>query len=215
MKTMYKIFLATLLFMSASIAAQKAQKIAFVDMEYILQNVPEYVDAQKKLDGKATEWKKKIQRSEKEIQKMETDLNNEKILLTENLISERKEDIALKQIELNNLEASYFGVNGKLFEMRKKFVQPVQDEIFNAIQEVVKKSKYDFVFERSSDLLLLHANPRYDISKLIIAYLTKTKKQRDAEAAKGKKIAAKEALNKRIEAQKKRREESRKKSIQR
>ena len=212
---MYRIFLVTLLFVSVSITAQKAQKIAFVDMEYILQNVPEYIDAQKKLDGKALEWKMKIQRSEKEIQKMETDLNNEKILLTENLISERKEDIALKQVELNNLEASYFGVNGKLFEMRKKFVQPVQDEIFNAIQEVVKKSQYDFVFERSSELLLLHANPRYDISKVIIAYLTKTKKQRDAEAAKEKKKAAKEALNKRIEAQKKRREESRKKAIQR
>ena len=212
---MYRIFLVTLLFVSVTITAQKAQKIAFVDMEYILQNVPEYIDAQKKLDGKALEWKMKIQRSEKEIQKMETDLNNEKILLTENLISERKEDIALKQVELNNLEASYFGVNGKLFEMRKKFVQPVQDEIFNAIQEVVKKSQYDFVFERSSELLLLHANPRYDISKVIIAYLTKTKKQRDAEAAKEKKKAAKEALNKRIEAQKKRREESRKKAIQR
>ncbi|MGB2127862.1 MAG: OmpH family outer membrane protein [Flavicella sp.] len=212
---MYRLILVSLLCLSVSLSAQKAQKIAFVDMEYILQNVPEYMDAQKKLDGKTLEWKNKIKRSEEEIQKMETDLNNEKILLTENLISERKEEIDLKREELNNLEASFFGVNGKLFEMRKKFVQPVQDEIFNAIQEVVKKSKYDFVFERSSQLMLLHANPRYDISKTIIAYLTKTKKQRDAEAAKEKKRATREALEKRIEEQRKRREESRKKTIQR
>lgn len=209
-----KVFILLLL-SSQFLQAQKPQRVAYVDMEYILENISEYNKAQKKLDSKAAEWRKQIERSAKEIEKMTADLNNEKILLTENLIIEKQEEIHVKEIEHAKLQAKYFGVNGSLFEMRKQLVQPIQDEVFNAIQQIVKKKNYDFVFERSSDLMLLYANPKYDISKTVISYITKSEKEREAEEAKLKKQQSKEALQKRIEEQKRRREEKQSKVIHR
>ena len=204
-----------LVFISAVCSAQKPQTIAYVDMEYILQSIPEYEKAQGKLDSKAADWRRKIERSEKEIEKLKFDLHNEKILLTEDLVLERKEDIQIKEAELSKLRASYFGTKGAYFEMRKQLVQPIQDEVYNAIQLIVAKKKYDFVFERSSELLLLHANPKYNISKTVISYITKTQKEREKEEAKQKKADSKAALEKRIEEQKKKKAEKESKIIHR
>ncbi len=212
---MFKKYILILFIISTAVVAQKPQTIAYVDMEYILENIAEYNKAQKKLDSKAAEWRKQIEKSAKEIEKMNADLNNEKILLTENLIIEKQEEIHIKEIEHSKLQAKYFGVNGSIFEMQKQLVQPIQDEVFNAIQQIIKKKRYDFVFERSSDLMLLYANPKYDISKTVIAYITKSEKEREAEEAKLKKQQSKEALQKRLDDQKKRREEKESKVIHR
>jgi Skp family chaperone for outer membrane proteins len=204
-----------IIFISCICSGQKPQRIAYIDMEYILQNIPEYEKAQLKLDSKASQWRKKIERSEKEIEKLKFDLNNEKILLTEDLILERQEDIQIKETELSKVRASYFGTKGAYFEMRKQLVQPIQDEVYNAIQKVVVKKKYDFVFDRTSDLILLHANPKYDISKIVISYITKSEKEREKEEAKIKKEQTKDALQKRIDDQKKRKKEKESKIIHR
>lgn len=202
-------------FISTVSNAQKPQTIAYIDMEYILQSIPDYEKAQLKLDSKAAQWRKKIERQEKEIENLKFDLNNEKILLTEDLVLERQEDIQIKETELSRLRAEYFGTKGAYFEMRKQLVQPIQDEVYNAIQQIVAKKKYDFVFDRTSDLILLHANPKYDISKTVITYITKTQKEREKEEAKLKKEQAKEALQKRIEDQKRKRTEKESKIIHR
>ena len=204
-----------IVFVSCVCSAQKPQTIAYVDMEYILQNIPDYEKAQLKLDSKAAQWRKKIERSEKEISKLKLDLSNEKILLTEDLVVERQEDIYIKENELSKLRAEYFGTKGAYFELRKQLVQPIQDEVYNAIQQIVAKKKYDFVFERTSDLILLHANPKYDISKTVISYITKSEKEREKEEAKLKKEQSKEALQKRIEEQKRKKAEKESKIIHR
>ena len=204
-----------IVFISCLSSAQKPQTIAYVDMEYILQSIPEYEKAKQKLDSKAAGWRKKIQSSENEIEKLTIALNNEKILLTEDLIIERKEDIQIKEAELSKLRASYFGTKGAYFEMNKQLVQPIQDEVYNAIRQIVAKKKYDFVFERSSDLILLHANPKYNISKTVISYITKSEKEREKEEAKLKKEQSKAALDQRIEEQKKRKAEKESKVIHR
>tara|TARA_B100000809_G_scaffold204823_1_gene206332 strand:+ start:9584 stop:10222 length:639 start_codon:yes stop_codon:yes gene_type:complete len=202
-------------FVSSICSGQKPQTIAYIDMEYILQNIPDYEKAQLKLDSKAAQWRKKIERSEKEIEKLKSDLSNEKILLTEDLILERQEDIQIKETDLSKQRASYFGTKGAYFEMRKQLVQPIQDEVYNAIQKIIARKKYDFVFDRTSDLILLHANPKYDISKTVISYITKTQKEREKEEAKLKKAKSKEALQKRIDDQKKRKSQRESKVIHR
>ncbi|WP_152285612.1 OmpH family outer membrane protein [Flavicella marina] len=212
---MFKKITISILLISSILFAQKPQTIAFIDMEYILQNIPDYEKAQLKLDSKASQWRKKIERSENEIEKLKSDLSNEKILLTEDLIVERQEDISIKEKELSKMRASYFGTKGAYFELRKQLVQPIQDEVFNAIQQVIAKKKYDFVFDRTSDLTMLYGNPKYDISKTIISYLTKSEKEREREEEKLKKQKNKEDLEQRIEAQKKRKAEKESKVIHR
>lgn len=210
-KIIYILTLLTVGFLSA----QKPQKIAYIDMEYILESIPAYKKAQKKLDNKVAAWRKEIDKEASIIAGMKSALHNEKILLTEDLISEQKESIEFKEIELNKKKATYFGEEGSLFILRQQLVKPIQNDVYNAIQRIVKRKKYDFVIDRSSDLVLLHANPKYDISKTVIAYITKSIKEQEMEEVKEKKAKAKEALKKRINDQQKRKVQKEKRIIRR
>lgn len=198
------------LFIGFFVFGQKPQTIAYIDMEYILENVPAYQEAEKKLSAKAEQWTNTLDTAEKQIMQLKNNLLHEKILLTEELILERKQEIKIKEFDLKKIEARYFGVEGSLYLMRKQLVQPIQDQVFNAIQTIVKQKKYDFVIDRSSELILLHANPKYDISKLVIKYINKSKKEIEIEEAKSKKKATKDALQKRIEALKEKRKQKQK-----
>ena len=234
---MKKIFLFLVLLFSAIIlSAQKNQRVAFIDMEYILENVPEYLEAQNTLDAKVQKWRKKLDMQARHIEVLKTDLANEKAILTKDLIEEKEEEISLKQEELRRLESLYFGPNGDMFLVRKQFVKPVQDQVYNAIQIIAKRKKYDFVFDKSSDLVMLYSNKKYDISDLVLSTISRTRKidEKNAkksapkkelsekqkvaltkkESAKAKKLAEREAkrnaIKEKREAQLKLREEKRK-----
>jgi Skp family chaperone for outer membrane proteins len=174
---MKKIFLTLVLLFSATILlAQKNQRIAYIDMEYILENVPEYLEAQNTLDAKIQKWRKKLDTQARYIEVLKTDLANEKAILTKDLIEEKEEEISLKQEELRRLESLYFGPNGDMFLVRKQLVKPVQDQVYNAIQNIAKRKKYDFVFDKSSDLVMLYSNKNYDISELVLSTISRTRK---------------------------------------
>ena len=162
--------------------AQKSQKIAFIDMEYILENLPEYVKAQNTLDAKIEKWKGNLDKQSRSIEVLKSDLANEKAILTKDLIEEKEEEITLKQEELRRLESLYFGPNGDMFSVRKQLVKPIQDQVYNAIQKIVVAKKYDFVFDKSSDLVMLYSNKKYDISELILSTIDKKRNiaERDA-----------------------------------
>ncbi|MFL0107411.1 OmpH family outer membrane protein [Tenacibaculum maritimum] len=179
-----------LLFIVVVASAQKSQRIAYIDMEYILQNVPEYVEAQNSLNAKVEKWKTKLDKEARHIEVLKTDLANEKAILTKDLIEEREEDIAIEQESLRRLESLYFGPQGDMYILRRKLVQPVQDQVYNAIQNIATKKKYDFVFDKSSDLVMLYSNKKYDISELIIKLINIDQKKQ----AKKDKIEAKRKL---------------------
>jgi Skp family chaperone for outer membrane proteins len=157
--------------------AQKPQRVAYIDMNYILENVPEYAAAQAQLDTKIKTWQQKLDVLSEEIEQLKTDLSNEKSLLTKELISEREEDIDIKEQELQRLQQAYFGPTGDLFQMRKQFVKPVQDQVYNAIQDIAIKKRFDFVLDKSSDLILLYSNSKFDISELVLNSIVKNRKR--------------------------------------
>ncbi len=175
-----KVFLFSFIILSFSLFAQKTQRIGYIDMEYILENIPEYKEAQSKINGKAIVWQNNIEKQQKEIETLKAELNNEKALLTKELIAEKEEDIQIKELELKKLQASYFGTNGDLYLLRQQLVKPVQDLVYNAVQEIATKRKYDFVLDNSSDLIMLYTNNQYDISELVINSISKTKKVNEA-----------------------------------
>ena len=203
---MKKIFLLVVLLFSVTVSlSQRSQIIAYIDMEYILENVPEYLEAQNTLNAKIAKWRKKLDDQARHIEVMKTDLANEKIILTEDLVEEREEEIALKQEELRRLESLYFGPKGDLFLVRKQLVKPIQDQVYNAIQGIAKRKKYDFVFDKSSDLVMLFSNKKYDISDLVLATIDRTrlvdkknKKRKAKKAAPSRELTAakKESLSK-------------------
>jgi len=171
-----KVLLLAFLILSFSSFAQKTQRIGYIDMEYILENIPEYKEAQAKINAKAIVWQSNIEEQQKEIESLKAALNNEKALLTKELIEEKEEDIQIKELEVKKLQVAYFGTNGDLYLLRQQLVKPVQDLVYNAIQDIATKRKYDFVLDNSSDLILLFTNNQYDISELVISSISKAKK---------------------------------------
>ena len=190
------IFLAIVF--STVTVAQKPQRIGYIDMEYILENVPEYNDAQSRLNVKVATWQQKLDGIKREIEIMKTDLSNEKPLLTQELVNEREEDIQIKEEDLRMLQAAYFGPTGDLYLLRKQLVKPVQDQIYNAVQNIAVNKKYDIILDKSSDLIMLYANKRFDVSELVLnsivrgrkkAQLEEKKNQQEDDAVKGIDVA--------------------------
>ncbi len=171
------------------LSAQKPQRVAYIDMNYILENIPEYRNAQSQLDSKVKKWQEKLDELSAEIEQLKTDLSNEKPLLTTELIREREEDIDIKEQELKRLQQAYFGPTGDLFQLRKQLATPVQDQVYNAIQDISKKKRYDFVFDRSSDLIMLYSNPKFDISELVLNSIVKNRKRQEIQNIKNERIA--------------------------
>lgn len=189
--------LSIVLLLTVTIAsAQKFQRIAYIDMDYILENVPEYLEAQNSLNAKVKKWRNRLDENARQIEVLKTDLANEKAILTKDLIEEREEDIAVKQQELRRLESLYFGPEGDMYQLRRQLIQPVQDQVYNAIQNIAVRKKYDFVFDKSSDLVMLYSNKKHDISDLVLTAINRSKKVQ----AKKDKIAAKkqQAANKEL-----------------
>merc|ERR1712137_98135 len=211
MGQMKKIFLlVVLLFSVTTFWSQRNQIIAYIDMEYILENVPEYIQAQNTLDAKISKWRKKLDTQARHIEVLKSDLANEKAILTKDLIEEKEEEITIKQEELRRLEDLYFGPKGDMFLVRKQLVKPIQDQVYNAIQSIAKRKKYDFVFEKSTDLVMLYSNKKYDISDLVLSTIDRTRladqkkaerKQRAAPSSKELTDAQKEILAKKEQAQ--------------
>ena len=171
------------------LSAQKPQRVAYIDMNYILENIPEYQNAQSQLNSKIKSWQEKLDGLSAEIEQLKTDLSNEKPLLTKELIREREEDIEIKEQELKRLEQAYFGPTGDLFQLRKQLATPVQDQVYNAIQDISKNKRYDFVFDRSSDLIMLYSNPKFDISELVLNSIVKNRKRQAIQDRKNERLA--------------------------
>ena len=229
-KITLNVFLYLFLLSGSLVTAQKAQRIAYIDMEYILENVPEYPEAQNTLDSKVTKWRSTLDKLSRFIEKSKTDLANEREILTNDLILEKEDEITLKQEELRRLESLYFGPNGDMFLLRKQLVKPIQDQVYNSLEDIVLKRKYDFVFDKSSDLVMLYSNKKYDISDLVLNQIVRERKIKVNKEKKAKKRAPKKltdrqrkvikdreaAVKKREEerlAKKKKIEEARKKRI--
>ena len=160
--------------------AQKGARIGYIDMEYILESVPEYHEASKQLDQKMQRWKGEIDQMANEISQMKASLQNEKVLLTKELIEEKEEDISLKQLDLAEYQQKRFGPQGDFLLQRQQLIQPIQDQVFNEVQKIGKQKKYDLLID-SSEAALLYSADRHDISDQILKAIGRTGKRKDAQ----------------------------------
>lgn len=167
MKQPVLIGIVTILF-SVSALAQQTVRIAYVDMDYILQNVPEYQEAASQLERNVQKWKSEIEKEEMRIESMRKELDNERALLTSELIEDREEDIHFEEQQLRDYQQKRFGPNGDLMRQKLQLVQPVQDQVFIAVQEIADNRAYDFIFDKSADVVMLYAADRFDISDQVL-----------------------------------------------
>lgn len=198
MKNKLIILSIILLFTSVAVEAQaqRGVRIGYIDMEYILENVPEYQEAKIQLDGRVQRWRKDIEDQQKEIDQMKLNLSNERVLLTRELIEERDEDIKIKEAQLFEYQQNRFGPNGDLFIQRRQLVQPIQDQVFAAVQDIASNRQYDFIFDKSADVVMLYAAERNDISDQVIRIINRAARRTQAESRQDRRdIEARDGLS--------------------
>lgn len=216
--------LSILLFSTALLAQREPNKIGYVDMDYILDNLSDYKEANNQLNQKIEQWKGEIELKQQKISGLKEDLENERPLLTQDLIDERQDEIEYYQKKLLEFQQEKFGPEGAMIAQRRQIMQPIQDEVFNAVQEIGTKREYDFIFDSSADALMLFSAKRHDISDQILAGIrrnsrkfTSDKKEEDAQEEEAYKSVKQARLDKEKEeereAAKKQKEDERQQMI--
>src|SRR5436190_3674384 len=132
-------------FVIMSCAAVLAQKYAIIDTRYILDKMPEYKTAQKKLDDIAADWQKDIDTKQTALDKMYKDYEGEQVMLSDELKKKREDQLFIKEKEVRDLQRKRFGFEGDLFKKRQELIKPIQDKVYNAIQKIAVAKLYDFI----------------------------------------------------------------------
>tara|TARA_R110002051_G_scaffold159536_1_gene230862 strand:- start:5346 stop:6161 length:816 start_codon:yes stop_codon:yes gene_type:complete len=187
MKTKVLLCISAMLLSLSLFSQQRGVRIAYVDMEYILENVEEYREANEQLDAKVQKWKLELEQEQSAIDQMKKDLMAEKVLLTNELIAEREEEIKILEKEMFDYQQDRFGPNGDLILSKQRLIQPIQDQVFNEVQKIGQSRNYDMIVDRSADFVMLYADKRLDLSELVLNAISRTRKV----------SAAKERVNKR------------------
>ena len=185
--------LTFLLFVNITVA-QRGVKIGYIDTEYILENLTEYSEVSERLEEKAQSWKDEISKRSREIDQKKESLNSERILLTKDLIEELESEIEFEEQELNEYQQKRFGTRGDLILQKQQLIQPIQDQIFNAIKEIAKSKNYDFIFDKSSDIVMLYSNRRHDISDQILRNISRANNRKKLDSRKDKREAENETI---------------------
>ena len=147
------------------------QKYAYVDTEYILNNIPVYESAKTQLEDLTKEWKKEIDAKKTSIDQMYQNYQSERILLTEELRAKREDEIMKKEQELKQLQQKYFGESGMLYKKREELIKPIQDDIYNAIKEIATEGNFAVIFDTANNLNMLYTDPRHDKSDEVLRKL--------------------------------------------
>jgi outer membrane protein len=146
-----------------------AQKFAFIDSDYILENIPAFNAAQEQLDQLSQQYQKELESMYAEIEKMYQDFQAESVLLSEDMKRKREDVIISREKEYKDLQRRYFGPSGDLFKRRQALVKPIQDDVFNAVQEIANEGSYAVIFDKAGGTTLLFTNPRFDLERPGIA----------------------------------------------
>ena len=145
-----------------------AQKFAYVDTDYILNNIPEFNQAQDKLDEISKQWQTEIEGIYAEVDKMYRDYQTQEVLLTDEMKKKREEAIIAKEKSAKDLQKKRFGPEGDLYGKRQELIKPIQDKVYDAIQQLAANSKYAVIFDSSSDLIMLYSSPNLDKSDKVL-----------------------------------------------
>ncbi len=173
-------------------AQTKSPKIGYIDMEYILQNVSNYNEALNQLEQKAQKWKQEIEIKKNEILKLVDDLKIEKPLLTKELIEERETEIKFLEKELIDFQQKRFGANGDLIQQKLILAKPIQDQVFTTVQDIAEAKQFDFIFDKSSDLTMLFAAKRFNISDQVLRVINRAEKREQLSKKQQKELEEKE-----------------------
>ena len=169
---MKKFGLVIILFAALALPTQaKELKVAFIDMQYILKNLPSYESANEQLTLISKRWQKEVDAAQQEARVLATNYQTEQIFLSDDMKRKREEEIVAKENEALELQRKYFGPEGELFKKREALIKPIQDEIYAVIQELANEKFLDVVKDRSADPSLIYMSSKLDMSDQVLQKL--------------------------------------------
>jgi outer membrane protein len=168
---MKKTLLFTLLLIGTAFMAQSQQRYAIIDTKYILEKIPEYKNADKKLQEIGEQWQKEIDDKQTVLDKMYKNYEAEQFMLTEALRKKREDELFVREKEIRDLQKKRFGYEGDLFKERQRLIKPVQDRVYSAVQKMALARSYDFVLDKSEGITVIFADPKLDKSDDILKEL--------------------------------------------
>ena len=157
--------------MAFGTAFAKDQSVAFIDMSYILKNLPQYEQANEQLTMLSKRWQKEIDAAQQEARVMATNYQTEQIFLSETMRTQREQEIVKKEQEVLDMKRKYFGQDGELYKKREALIKPIQDEIYTAIQDIANEKRIEVIKDRSADPALIYMSSKLDISDQVLRKL--------------------------------------------
>jgi outer membrane protein len=153
------------------VAADAQSKYAVINTKYILDKIPEYIEADKKLKVLGDQWQQEIDDKQIVLDKMYKNYEGEQFMLSEDLRKKREDELFAKEKELRDLQKKRFGYEGDLFKERQKLVKPIQDKVYNAVQKMATARSYDFILDKSEGITIIFADPKLDKSDDVLKEL--------------------------------------------
>jgi len=151
--------------------AGMAQRYAVIDSKYILDKLPDYKEAQKKLDQFSEIWQQEIEQKQALVDKMAKDYEAEQVMLSDALKKKREDELYNKEKELRDLQKKHFGFEGDLFRKRQELIKPIQDRVYTAVQRLAVEKQYDFILDKSEGITVIFADPKLDRSEDVLRLL--------------------------------------------
>lgn len=169
---MKKIILGAIFILCSGVAAM-AQKYCVIDSKYILDKVPEYATAQKQLDNLSDGWQKEVDAKMQAVDQMYKSYQAERAMLNESMRAKREAEIVAKEKEAKDLQKKYFGYEGELFKKRQTMIKPIQDRVFNTVQQFATSRGFDIVYDKSGGITIFYADPKLDKSEEVLKLVNK------------------------------------------
>ncbi|HMF72031.1 MAG TPA: OmpH family outer membrane protein [Flavitalea sp.] len=166
---MKKLMIFTALVLSLTMV--QAQRYGIVDTKYILDKIPDYKDAQKKLDQFSAQWQKEIDDKQVALDKMYKDFDAEQVMLSDELKKRREDELFVREKEVRDLQRKRFGFEGDLFKKRQELIKPIQDKVYTAIQKIAVNRQFDFILDKSEGITVIFADPKLDRSEDVLKEL--------------------------------------------
>lgn len=166
-----KTFLIAAFSLMLTAFSANAQRYAIIDTKYVLDKIPEYKEANKKLEEMADAWQKEIDLQQADLDKMYRQLETEKAMLTPELLKKREDEIFNKEKQVRDLQRRRFGFEGDYFRKKQELVKPIQDKVYNAVQRLATERLYDFILDKSEGITVIFADPKLDKSDDVLKIL--------------------------------------------
>lgn len=165
------ILLCGMMSAQAQLIGGGSQKIVYVDSEYIMENIPEYGDAQEELNALSAKWQGEVKAVYDKVEEMYSKYQTEMLLLSEDQKRAREQAIVAKEQEAKNLQMQYFGSEGQLYQKRTELIQPIQEKVYTAMQELAQQKNYGFILDIASGTSILWASDKNDVSDDVLDQL--------------------------------------------